>query len=235
MAHLLRSGIRPPHHRQQFPTCSHSPHHTRAPAFNFKKAHWDEFEKYISEHPLPPIEEAQNIHCAAQSFSSLLLNEAKASILFGRLGHPPKTWWSEEEKSAVQDRRRARSEAHSSEAHRLAYVEASRRACSVISRAITETWQATCNNLSPRSNPVLFSTSFTQVLVRKVLLATQNCHFQTLNFHCLRPRPHSLYSTDTSPPFSPTTSSLHLQLVLVFTYLFLKLETCHHYPHTQTR
>jgi len=48
----------------------------------------------------------------------------------------------------VQDRRRARFEAH-----RLAYVKASRRASSVISRAKTETWQATYNNLSPCSNP----------------------------------------------------------------------------------
>jgi len=34
-----------------------------------------------------------------------------------------------------------------------AYVEASQRASSVISKAKTETWQATCNNLFSRSNP----------------------------------------------------------------------------------
>jgi len=28
----------------------------RAPAFNFKKAHWDKFEECISEHPPLPIE-----------------------------------------------------------------------------------------------------------------------------------------------------------------------------------
>jgi len=121
---------------------------TQNPAFNFKKAHWDEFEEYISEHPPLPIEEVQNIHCAARSFSSLLLNAAKASISFHRLSHSPKAWWSEEAELAVQDRRRAYSEAH-----HLAYVEASWRVSSVISRAKTETWQATCNNLSPRSNP----------------------------------------------------------------------------------
>jgi len=49
---------------------------------------------------------------------------------------------------AVWDRWRA-----CSEAHRFAYVEASWRASSVISRAKTETWQAAYNNLSPRSNP----------------------------------------------------------------------------------
>jgi len=118
---------------------------TRGPAFNFKKAHWNEFEKFIIDHPPTPIEETQNLHCAARSLSSLFLNAAKASIPFGRLGRPPKAWWSEEAELAVQDRRRARSEAHRSEAHRseahrseahrLAYVETSRRASSVISRA----------------------------------------------------------------------------------------------------
>jgi len=44
-----------------------------------------------------------------------------------------------------------RFEAHCSDAHRLTYVEASWRASSVISRAKTENWQATCNNLSPHS------------------------------------------------------------------------------------
>jgi len=34
---------------------------------------------------------------------------------------------------------------------------------------------------------------------------TYNCYFQTLNLHCLRPRPHSLSSTNTSSPFSPET------------------------------
>ena len=53
----------------------------------------------------------------------------------------------------MRERRRARSEAHRSEAHRLRYIDASRRASSVISTAKSATWQATCSNLSPRSNP----------------------------------------------------------------------------------
>ena len=53
----------------------------------------------------------------------------------------------------MRDRRRARSEAHRSEAHRLRYIDASRRASSVISRAKFATWQAICSNLSPRSDP----------------------------------------------------------------------------------
>ena len=43
--------------------------------------------------------------------------------------------------------------AHRSESHRLRYIDASRRASSVIFRAKSATWQATCSNLSPRSDP----------------------------------------------------------------------------------
>ena len=47
----------------------------------------------------------------------------------------------------------ARSVAHRSESHRLRYIDASRRASSVISRAKSATLQATCSNLSPHSDP----------------------------------------------------------------------------------
>ena len=40
-----------------------------------------------------------------------------------------------------------------SEAHHFRYIHASRRASSVISRAKSATWQATCSNLSPHSDP----------------------------------------------------------------------------------
>ena len=53
----------------------------------------------------------------------------------------------------MRERRRARSEAHRSEAHHHRYIDASRRASSVISRAKSATWQAICSNLSPRSVP----------------------------------------------------------------------------------
>ena len=53
----------------------------------------------------------------------------------------------------MRERRRARSEAHRSEAHRLRYIDASRSASSVISRAKSTSWQAICSNLSPRSDP----------------------------------------------------------------------------------
>ena len=53
----------------------------------------------------------------------------------------------------MREQRRARSEAHQSEAHRLRYIDASCRASSVISRAKSATWQVTCPSLSPRSDP----------------------------------------------------------------------------------
>jgi len=43
------------------------------------------------------------------------------------------------------------------------------------------------------------------------------------------------YPLLTHLPLQPATSSLHLQLVLVISHLSLMLETCYHYPHTQTR
>ena len=53
----------------------------------------------------------------------------------------------------MREQRNASSEAHRSEAHRPRYLDASCRASSVISRAKSATWQATCSNLSPRSDP----------------------------------------------------------------------------------
>ena len=75
------------------------------------------------------------------------------SFQFGRLGRSPKTWWSQKAESAVREPWRARSEAHWSEAHRLRFIDASRRASSVISRIKSATWQATWFNLFPRSGP----------------------------------------------------------------------------------
>ena len=122
---------------------------TRPPKFNYKKARWDDYQSYIVE-LLPSLDvDSVNIHQAARSFSLFLVEAAKASIPFGRVGRSPKAWWSQESESAVRKRQRARSEAHQSEANRLRYIDASRRASSVISRAKSATWQATCSNLSP--------------------------------------------------------------------------------------
>jgi len=78
--------------------------------------------------------------------------QPKFPFPIGCLSRLLKAWWSEEAVLAVRNRRRARSQAYRFEAHRLAYVEASRRASSDISRAKCEAWQATCNNLCSRSN-----------------------------------------------------------------------------------
>ena len=126
---------------------------TRPPKLNYKKARWDVYQSYVAEH-LPSLDvDALHIHQAARSFSLFLVEAAKASIPFGRLGRSPKAWWSQEAESAMREQRRARSEAHRSEAHRLRYIDASRRASSVISRAKPATWQATYSKLSPRSDP----------------------------------------------------------------------------------
>jgi len=174
---------------------------TRAPAFNFKKAHWEEFEKFISVYPLPPIEETQNIYCVARSFSSFPLNAAKAYIPFGRLGHPPKAWWSEEAKLAVRDRRRARSR------HIVPKLISLH-----ISRRHGERPQSSpgpkprpgrppATTCPPDQTSVLFSISLTQLLARRVLPATQNFRTtkDTANIYASYLRSH--FSTN-SPPLS---------------------------------
>ena len=55
--------------------------------------------------------------------------------------------------SAVCERRKAFAAAHRSDEDRQAYISASRRASSVINKAIAETWQTACSSLSPKSNP----------------------------------------------------------------------------------
>ena len=81
------------------------------------------------------------------------MNAAKSSIPFGRIKRPPKAWWSAEVEEAVSERRKAFATAHRSDEDRQAYISASRRALSVISKAKAEAWQTTCTSLSPKSNP----------------------------------------------------------------------------------
>ena len=54
---------------------------------------------------------------------------------------------------AVSERRKAFAAAHRSNGDRQAYITASRRASSVITKANAEAWQTTCSSLSPKSNP----------------------------------------------------------------------------------
>ena len=64
---------------------------TRPPKFNYKKTSWDIYQSYIAEH-LPSLDfDALNIHQAAHSFSLFLVEAAKASIPFGRLGRSPQS------------------------------------------------------------------------------------------------------------------------------------------------
>ena len=65
----------------------------------------------------------------------------------------PKAWWSSEVASAVAARRNAFAKAHRSEAHRQAYLSASRFASATIAKAKTEARQQTCFSLSPRTRP----------------------------------------------------------------------------------
>ena len=53
----------------------------------------------------------------------------------------------------MREQQRVCNEAHRSEAQRLRYIDASCRVSSVISRAKSATWQATCSKLFPLSDP----------------------------------------------------------------------------------
>ena len=55
--------------------------------------------------------------------------------------------------SAVSERHQAFAAAHRSDEDRQAYISASRRASSVITKFKAEAWQTTCSSLSPKSNP----------------------------------------------------------------------------------
>ena len=122
----------------------------RPPSFNFQKARWDDFPSHC-----PSAEEysSLSLSAAAALFASLALNAAKSSIRFGRIKRPPKAWWYAEVEQAVSERRKAFAAAHRSDEDRQAYISASRRASSVITKAKTEEWQTTCSSFSSKSNP----------------------------------------------------------------------------------
>ena len=94
-----------------------------------------------------------SLSSAVALFTSLALNAAKSSFLFGRIKRHLKAWWFTEVESAVSERRKAFAAAHGSDEDRQAYISASRRASSVIAKAKTETWQTTCSLLLAKSNP----------------------------------------------------------------------------------
>ena len=89
--------------------------------------------------------------CTAALFTSLALNVAKSCILFSRMKHHPKVWWSAEVEGAVSERCKAFAAANRSDEDRQAYISASQRASLVIAKA--EAWQTTFFSLSSKSNP----------------------------------------------------------------------------------
>ena len=113
----------------------------RPPSFNFQKARWDDFASYFESH-CPSAEEysSLSLSSAAALFTSLALNAAKSSIPFGRIKRPPKIWWSAEVESTVSERHKAFAAAQKSDEDRQAYISASRRASSVITKAKAEAW-----------------------------------------------------------------------------------------------
>ena len=125
-----------------------------SPSLNFQKARWDDFVFYFDSH-CPSAEEysSLSLFSAAVLFTSLALNAAKSSIPFGRIKRPPNAWWSAEVGGTVSERCKAFAAAHRSDEDRQAHIFASRRASSVIAKAKTEAWQATCSSLSLKSNP----------------------------------------------------------------------------------
>ena len=126
----------------------------RPPSFNFQKARWDDFALYFGSHCPSAVEYwSLSFSFAAALFTSLALNAANFSILFGRIKRYPKAWWSAEEEEAVSETRKAFDAAHRDDEDRQAYISASRSASSVIAKPKAETWQTSCSFLLPKSNP----------------------------------------------------------------------------------
>ena len=119
------------------------------PSFNFQKAHWDGFASYFNSH----CPSALSLSSAAALFTSLALNATKSSIPFGCIKRLPKAWWSAEVEGVVSERRKAFAAAHRNDKDPQAYIFASRRASSVIAKAMAKAWQTTCSSLSSKSNP----------------------------------------------------------------------------------
>ena len=124
------------------------------PSFNFQKARWNDFVFYFDSN-CTSAEEYLSLFLfsAAAHFIFLALNAAKSFISFGRIKRHPKAWWSVEVEGAVSERRKAFAAAHRSDEDRQAYISASRRASSVIAKAMAEAWQTTCSSPSTKSNP----------------------------------------------------------------------------------
>ena len=126
----------------------------RTQSFNIQKACCDDFAFYFDSH-CSSAEEYSSLFLSSEAalFTFLTLNAAKSFIPFDCIKCPPKAWWSAEVEEAVSERRKAFAAAHRSDKDRQAYIFASQRASSVISKTKAEASQATCSSLSPKSNP----------------------------------------------------------------------------------
>ena len=86
------------------------------PSFNFQKACWDGFASYFDSHSTSAEEYSSlSLFSAAALLTSLALNAAESSILFGRIKRPSKSWWCAEVEGAVSERRKAFAAAHRSD------------------------------------------------------------------------------------------------------------------------
>ena len=111
----------------------------RPPSFNFQKARWNDFAFYFDSLSFSAEEYSSlSLSSATALFTSLALNAAKSSTPFDRIKRHPKAWWSAEVEDAVNERRKALAATHRSDEDRQAYISASRRASSVITKAKVE-------------------------------------------------------------------------------------------------
>ena len=128
---------------------------THPPRFNYKKARWNVYQSYIVEH-LPSLDiDCVNIHQAPPLLLPLLARSCQGLYPLW----PP---WSFPQilvvpGSGIRSARATEGPLRGTPVWgsppQMHTVDTSRRASSVISRAKSATWQATCSYLSPRSDP----------------------------------------------------------------------------------
>ena len=94
-------------------------------------------------------------------------------------------------KDAVSERRKAFAAAHRSNEDRQAYISVSRRALSVIAKAMAEAWQTICSSLLPKSNPK------TVYALLRFVAGSSSSSSSSSNFpNCSSPRESALVFAD---------------------------------------
>ena len=94
--------------------------------FNFQKAHWNDFAFCLDSY-CPSAEEYSTLFLSSVGalFTSLALNAAKFSILFGCNKRHLQASWSPEMEKAVSERHKAFAASHKSDENRQAFISAS--------------------------------------------------------------------------------------------------------------